>query len=118
LPGAETAPPTSRGDEVSILVKWMTGRITLGTGPHVLGRALDADIILDFPGVSRRHALIAITASRATIEDLGSKNGTFVGDQRVDGPRSLGDGDIIGVGSVKLTVSVIQAPRSTVTEPN
>ena len=70
------------------------------------------------PGVSRRHALITITAGLATIEDLGSKNGTFVGDQRVDGSRSLGDGDIIGVGSVKLTLRVLQAPSSTETEPD
>ena len=52
----------------------------------------------------------------ATIEDLGSKNGTFVGDQRVEGSRSLGDGDIIGVGSVKLTLRIFQTPSSTKTE--
>ena len=43
-------------------------------------------------GVTR---VIKIAAARATIEDLGSKNGTFVGDQRVDGSRSIGDGDVI-----------------------
>ena len=64
----------------------------------MLGRDPDAEIFLNSPGVSRRHALIRIAADRATIEDLGSKNGTFVGDERVDGSRSLGDGDIIGVG--------------------
>ena len=103
---------------VSFLVKWVNGRVTLDEGEHVLGRDPDAEIFLNSPGVSRRHALIRISAGRAAIEDLGSKNGTFVGDQRVDGSRSLGDGDIIGVGSVKLTVRVLQTPSSTETEPD
>ena len=98
-------------------MKWVNGRVTLDEGEHVLGRDPDVEIFLNSPGVSRRHALIRISAARATIEDLGSKNGTFVGDQRVDGSRSLGDGDIIGVGSVKLTLRVLQTPSSTETEP-
>ena len=101
---------------VSFLMKWVNGRARLDEGEHVLGRDPDVEIFLDSPGVSRRHARITISAGRATIEDLGSKNGTFVGDQRVDGSRSLGDGDTIGVGSVKLTLRVLQTPTSTETE--
>ena len=96
----------------------MNGRVTLDEGTHVLGRDPEAEIFLSSPGVSRRHALITISAGRATIEDLGSKNGTFVGDQRVNGSRSLGDGDIIGVGSVKLTLRMRQTPSSTETVPD
>ena len=96
----------------------MSGRQTLDEGEHVLGRDPNVEIYLDAPGVSRRHALITIAAGRATIEDLGSKNGTFVGDQRVDGSRSIGDGDVITVGSVKLTVRALQMPSSTETEPD
>ena len=96
----------------------MNGRVTLEEGEHVLGRDPDAEIFLNSAGVSRHHARIRISAGRATIEDLGSKNGTFVGDQRVEGPRSLGDGDIIGVGSVKLTLRMLQPPSSTKTEPD
>ena len=62
----------------------MNGRVTLEEGEHILGRDPDVEIFLDSPGVSRRHARITISAGRATIEDLGSKNGTFVGDQRVE----------------------------------
>jgi pSer/pThr/pTyr-binding forkhead associated (FHA) protein len=93
------------------------GRVTLDEGEHVLGRDPDVEIFLNSPGVSRRHALIKIAAGHATIEDLGSKNGTFVGDRQVDGSRSLGDGNTIRIGSVKLTFRVIQAPTSTETEP-
>jgi pSer/pThr/pTyr-binding forkhead associated (FHA) protein len=94
----------------------MNGRVTLEEGEHLIGRDPDAEIFLNSAGVSRRHARIGISTGRATIEDLGSKNGTFVGDQRVEGSRSLGDGDIIGVGSVKLTFRIFQTPSSTKTE--
>ena len=101
---------------VSFRIKWASGRATLDEGEHVLGRDPNVEIYLDAAKVSRRHAVIKIAGARATIEDLGSKNGTFVGDQRVDGSRSIGDGDVITVGSVKLTVSAVQTPSSTETE--
>lgn len=104
VPRAAVDASESRGDEVSFRLKWMNGRVTLEEGEHVLGRDPDADIFLNSAGVSRRHARIRISAGCATIEDLGSKNGTFVGDERVERPRSLGDGDIIRVGSGKLTL--------------
>ena len=111
----EAGPLVGRGG-VSLRIIWVSGRVTLGEGEHVLGRDPNVEIYLDAPGVSRRHALIKVEAVGATIEDLGSKNGTFVGSQRVDGTRSIGDGDVITVGSVKLTVIARQTPSSTETE--
>jgi DNA-binding winged helix-turn-helix (wHTH) protein len=113
-PRAESA---NRRD-ISFRVKWMNGGVTLDEGDHVLGRDPDVEIVLNSPGVSRRHALIKIAAGQASIEDLGSKNGTFVGGRRIDGSRSLGDGDIIGVGSLTLTITALLPPGSTQTEPN
>ena len=55
---------------------------------------------VDAPGVSRHHARIVISGSEATIEDLGSKNGTYVGSELVTVPRRLDDGDQIRLGSV------------------
>ena len=49
-------------------------------------------------GLSRRHARIVVRQGRATIEDLGSKNGTFCGDEAVTAPRVLRDGDVIHLG--------------------
>jgi hypothetical protein len=112
---ADTGLATGHGG-VSLRLTWVGGSVTLDAGEHVLGRDPDAAIYLDSPGVSRRHALISIAAARATVADLGSKNGTFVGEERVDGIRLLGDGDIIAVGSVKLTLKVLQTPSSTETE--
>jgi DNA-binding winged helix-turn-helix (wHTH) protein len=101
---------------VSFRLKWMDGRVTLEEREHLIGRDPDAEIFLNSAGVSRRHARIRISAGQATIEDLESKNGTLVGDQRVEGARSLGDGDIIGIGSVKMTLRIFQTPSSTKTE--
>jgi DNA-binding winged helix-turn-helix (wHTH) protein len=112
----ESGGSAGRGGGVSFHLKWMNGRVTLEEGAHMLGRDPDAEIFLNSDGVSRRHARIEISADRATIEDLGSKNGTFVSDQRVEGTRSLSDGDIIRVGSVNLTLRIFQAPGSTRTE--
>ena len=106
----------NRAGGASFRLKWTGGRVSLEEGEHVIGRDPDAEVFLDSAGVSRRHARIGISRGRATIEDLGSKNGTFVGDQQVAGPTSIGDGDIIGSGSVKLTLKVVQTPSSTKTE--
>jgi DNA-binding winged helix-turn-helix (wHTH) protein len=116
-PRSEAGPAATGGSDVSFRLKWIDGRVTLEEGEHVIGRDPDAEIFLNSAGVSRHHARVRIAASRATIEDLGSKNGTFVGDQRVDGVRPLSDGDIIGVGAVKLTLRIVAAPNSTRTEP-
>jgi DNA-binding winged helix-turn-helix (wHTH) protein len=117
----ETSEPaeTGRADGragVAFRMTWVGGSVTLDAGEHVLGRDPDVEIYLDSPGVSRRHARITIAADRATIEDLGSKNGTFVGGQPVHGSRSLSDGDIIAIGSVKLALKVLSTPSSTETE--
>jgi DNA-binding winged helix-turn-helix (wHTH) protein len=106
----------SSHDQALFRVKWLNSDVTLHEGEHVLGRDPDAEVFLNHPGISRRHALIRIAGGQATIEDLGSKNGTFVEEQRVDGVRSVRDGEIIRVGSVKLTLRRLIAPGSTETE--
>ena len=67
----------------------------------VLGRDDAADIILDDPGISRRHSEIRVTNDGphlvASIRDLGSTNGTFVNSERITSQR-LSDGDRITVG--------------------
>jgi pSer/pThr/pTyr-binding forkhead associated (FHA) protein len=84
----------------------------------VLGRDPNLDLFLDSPGVSRRHALIRIDGERAKVEDLGSKNGTYMRDRRVNSPTPLADGDVVRVGSVELTLRAVRARGSTRTEPS
>jgi DNA-binding winged helix-turn-helix (wHTH) protein len=113
----EEARPASGRGRVVFALKWEGGRVMLNEGEYVLGRDPDVEIFVNSNGASRRHALIRISSGRATIEDLGSKNGTVVGNQRVTGTTTLAGGDIIRIGSVKLTVKAISAPRTTETEP-
>jgi DNA-binding winged helix-turn-helix (wHTH) protein len=72
---------------------WEDSVLPLQPGDNLLGRAEEATVRVEAPGVSRRHARIVITGDHVTIEDLGSKNGTFVGERRLDGPAPLRDGD-------------------------
>jgi DNA-binding winged helix-turn-helix (wHTH) protein len=83
------------------------GRETLlWEGANVLGRLSEATLSLPSKSVSRRHARITVAGADATIEDLGSKNGTWVGDRKVTAPTPLHDGDTIRLGRVTLTFRV------------
>jgi len=63
-----------------------------------LGRDIKNDIVINDPEVSRHHLQITRTADGYTIEDMGSTNGTFMGGQRINSPRALNHGDLIGLG--------------------
>jgi hypothetical protein len=89
-------------------LSWAEGRIALCEGDHVLGRDPDTELFLDSQSVSRRHAVIRVSGSGATLEDLGSKNGTFVGSHRIEAPTVLADGDVIKVGAITLTFKTIR----------
>lgn len=81
---------------------WGTREIGLAEGENLIGRTDECTIRIDSPRVSRRHARILVAQGAASIEDLGSKNGTFVAKRIVHGPTPLTDGDELGVGSVVL----------------
>jgi DNA-binding winged helix-turn-helix (wHTH) protein len=104
------------GTNVHFRLRWSEGRAVLKEGEHVLGRDPDLELFIDEPSVSRRHALIKVSGAEATIQDLGSKNGTFVADRSAAGPTPLADGDIIRLGSVELTFIAVSARCSTRTE--
>lgn len=76
-------------------------QVALMEGANVIGREPDATIQCDSPGVSRYHARIVLANGEATVEDLGSKNGTFVKGERITSAR-LSDGDEIRLGAVSL----------------
>jgi hypothetical protein len=67
----------------------------------VIGRATEADIVLDDPGVSRRHAEVHLLDGRARVIDLGSTNGTYVDGERVHA-ATLNDGSTITVGRTRI----------------
>jgi DNA-binding winged helix-turn-helix (wHTH) protein len=81
---------------------WGVREIALQPGDNLLGRTHDATIWVDHSSVSRRHSLLRVSEDGATVEDCGSKNGTFLGGDRVVGPVRLRDGDRILLGSALL----------------
>lgn len=87
-------------------LEWGRRRFPLATGSHVVGRDAGVDIRLDAATVSRRHARFVITPERMTVEDFGSKNGTYRGAERVQDAVPLADGDAIRIGSVLVTFHI------------
>jgi len=73
-------------------------RWVLREGENIIGRGAGVAVRIELVGVSRHHARIRVTNGRSTIEDLGSKNGTFTGQERTHVPRLLHDGDVIRLG--------------------
>ncbi len=83
---------------------WEDRLIPLSPGDNVLGRDEDVSVRIDAPSVSRRHARITVAAGQpVVIEDLASKNGTWVAGRRLEsGPTSLTDGDAVRLGKIEL----------------
>jgi DNA-binding winged helix-turn-helix (wHTH) protein len=86
---------------------WGGRTIAVTAGDMIVGRDPISGIWIDAPGVSRRHARMRVSAVddavTATIEDLGSTNGTFVDNARVTGPVALDEGQLIRMGDAMLT---------------
>jgi len=112
------APPMTAVHTMSAakyLLVWDLRHVQLAEGANVIGRGADASVWIDATGVSRHHAQILIDGGDATLEDLGSKNGTYVAGERVTNPRRLRDGDQIRVGSVVVTFRVPRVSVATET---
>jgi serine phosphatase RsbU (regulator of sigma subunit) len=77
-------------------------RVTIGPGGLAIGRTPPADLVIARPDVSRRHCRIDIDGAAATITDLGSTNGTFVGGRRLARPVRLRNGATVTVGGAAL----------------
>src|SRR5687767_1206215 len=85
--GAQPSPPLA-------CVVFDNRQTPLRPGSNIIGRAPDAAVPCNAPGVSRHHARIVVSQNEATLEDLGSKNGTYLRGARVTAAR-LADGDEI-----------------------
>ena len=112
---AKVVRPPARGTGVS---RWIVAggrRIPLQAGENLVGRDPASAICLDVAGVSRRHARIVVSDTDALVEDLGSKNGTAIGDDPLNGPRRLHDGDQLHVGPVVVIYHASSSGVSTET---
>jgi DNA-binding winged helix-turn-helix (wHTH) protein len=102
-------PDPGQSSDVRMFLSFGERRFPLSEGRVVIGRAPEAAIQIDSGGVSRLHAQITVAGREARVEDLGSKNGTFVGGQPVTGACVLADGDELRIGPVSLTFTVVDA---------
>ncbi len=74
----------------------------------MIGRE-DAGLTIDDEELSRRHAVVRLVGTAVEIEDLGSRNGTFVNGRKIDAATRLAGGDSLKLGR---SVFAIEAPRS------
>ena len=107
-------PPSLRSKPCLVIENREIGLIE---GANIIGREPGTTIHIDSPGVSRHHARILLTQGEATIEDLGSKNGTHVNGTRITQPARLADGDHIGLAAIRLTFRVESQAGATETAP-
>jgi DNA-binding winged helix-turn-helix (wHTH) protein len=91
--------------------------LPLPPGEVVAGRDPGSAIWLDRPSVSRSHARFIVEGGGAWVEDLGSMNGTSVGNARIAKRTRLHAGDTIAIGEVTLTLGSSQTASTTPTRP-
>lgn len=94
---------------------WGNREVALGPGENLLGRDDDAIVWIDDSLVSRRHARIVIDENGAVLEDLGSKNGTYLRGKRIEAPRKLADEDQVTIGPASMIFRVFEQTASTAT---
>jgi DNA-binding winged helix-turn-helix (wHTH) protein len=101
---------------VAAHLTWNRRTIVLLDGENVIGRDPGVAVRIDAPGVSRRHARILAEGGRFTLEDLGSKNGTYRNEKRLSPSAELADGDEIRLGQTLLVFRVLREGAPTATE--
>ena len=104
--------PASAADRIFRLL-WNQREVALSDGENILGRGTDSLVWIDAQSVSRRHARVMVASGLATLEDLGSKNGTYVNGIRLSSVVALRDGDELRIGNVPMTLKVFARPSST-----
>jgi DNA-binding winged helix-turn-helix (wHTH) protein len=110
-------PATDHARITVVRLAWGDRSLPLGEGSHVIGRDPAAAIWVDSSLASRRHAALVVTPSSVTIEDLGSRNGTFVNGVRIDAVLRLTHGDEIRVGPARFILHTTSAGDRTLTAP-
>jgi len=114
-PAAEPPPRPGRSD-FRCRLEVRDRQIALSEGENLIGREPASTVWIDKASVSRRHACIRVGEDTATLEDLGSRNGTYVGGQRIESPTRLASGDSIRVGGVMLVFRSFRGLGSTESE--
>ena len=107
----ETSPRVAEWERLQLVVvqEGSSQVVELRAGLFTVGRAADADLVIDDPSISRMHTRLFIAEGRVVLSDLGSRNGTLLNGTAVSEPRVVAPGDVITLGKVTL---VVQGERS------
>ncbi|HEX4439925.1 MAG TPA: FHA domain-containing protein [Thermoanaerobaculia bacterium] len=87
--------------------------IQLLDGPNVIGRDRDSAVWIDHESVSRRHAQVVVARGRARLEDLESRNGTFLNGRRISRGEPLSDGDTMRIGVIPIVFRTLVRLKTT-----
>ncbi len=112
-----SSPGAGRGVRVAFSLLWNTRVLPLADGEHIAGRDMSCALIVEATTVSRRHARFTVSQGIATVEDLGSSNGTFVNGVAIAGVTRLQHADTVALGKAQLELVAIEpaAPTEMVT---
>ena len=80
-------------------------RFLVSKSVAILGRSPQCDFVVEEPSVSRRHAEIRVEQHRLRVCDLGSRNGTFVDNLRIQDSRVV-KGQVVAFGNVMFSVEI------------
>ena len=94
-------------------LRFLLQEIDLPQGDTLVGRSATCHVTIEDPLVSRQHARFRIEGARATVEDLGSRNGLIINGRNVKGIADLSDGDRVRIGTQELVFCVVRAPSMT-----
>jgi DNA-binding winged helix-turn-helix (wHTH) protein len=92
------------GPALTYRLEWDGGVIALAEGEYLLGRHPASIVPNASETVSRRHARLIIAEGQVVLADLGSRHGTFVDGQRLEGPHTLADGESFQLGPLRFTL--------------
>ena len=105
-------------DDSEPVLGWLitdSWRLPLRSGETILGREGAGVVPLPSPSVSRQHAAVMVEGNAARLRDLGSKNGTFVDETRVERPIALRDGARLRFGTLLVIYRSAEQTSSTET---
>jgi pSer/pThr/pTyr-binding forkhead associated (FHA) protein len=78
--------------------------LPLDSPRRTVGSSAESDLVVDDPSVSRTHALLEQLGAAWFVEDLGSRNGTYLNGQRITGRRVVRPGDELRLGTVRVVL--------------
>ncbi len=85
-------------------IRYLAHDLELPIGDFVIGRGPECQLAVDDPLVSRKHAVLRVSAAGVLAQDLGSRNGVLINGVKLDGSREIVPGDKIRIGNQEIVV--------------